>query len=966
MSGWQRITDLVRGAVGPRAQGGRIARRVVGLFIVSAIVPLALCAAILFRQFSAELGRSGRQSLDDLIRSFGMTVIARLDTADDELAVIAQGAKTDEEATQRIARLSWVRGLARVEPDRLRSAVGPALPSVNDRQKQALQRDSGVVLSSADAHGRSQVYVIRALPSRAWLYVVLDRDWLWGDASEFADDTALLVLDEQNRVLASAGAPLPQWARAAPLSEGRADEPSTGELVAEGSDRWMRRSWEMFLAGRFASPSWHVLAMRTEPALMSDRNSSYLSLCGLILVTILLITWLSLTSIRRQLHPLGLLREATERVAHRDFKALSGLSWNDEFGDLARSFDAMSSRLEVQFAALETLAEVDRLLLSAPELELILDRLLPRIAVLLGCQSVSVLLFDADSDQHARAYDYCLAQPGQLTVRRTDHHVAALKKACEQSSPARLEVASAPYLALGSQGSRQDPGLIRLYALRDQGNCVGALCLGYDAEAPEERACPMRASDFADRLSLILANLGQSARLRHQANFDSLTGLQNRNLFSESMALAVADAVAREGLGAVLYIDLDHFKRVNDTAGHDAGDSLLRVAAQRLKACGAEGCSIARLGGDEFAVLLPSVAAPAAARMVAERILLALQSPIEIGGREHHISASIGIAVFPADGVTLEALLRAADISMYHAKGAGRSRAVFFHTEMQRRLLERVELEDRMRRAVLHGAFELHYQPILDFSPARGLGLEALARWPRPDGPWIGPVEFIPVAEASGLIAELGEWILRRACVQSARWRRDAVRVDYISVNVSVQQLTRPGFVSGLQRILLDCGMRGDELQIEITESALAQAEELRDTLAGIVALGVRLALDDFGTGYSSLSYLRQYPIGTVKIDRSFVMGLPHEALACALVQSIVHMCAALGKTVVAEGIETEAQRDFLRRIGCHALQGYLLGRPMDAADVPGFAQRLLSGQNGVLAIADAAPGGPLKAAANE
>jgi EAL domain-containing protein (putative c-di-GMP-specific phosphodiesterase class I) len=281
---------------------------------------------------------------------------------------------------------------------------------------------------------------------------------------------------------------------------------------------------------------------------------------------------------------------------------------------------------------------------------------------------------------------------------------------------------------------------------------------------------------------------------------------------------------------------------------------------------------------------------------------------------------------------------------MYHAKDAGRGRAVFFQAEMQQRLLERFDLEDRMRRAFINSDFELHYQPIVEFASSLTVGVEALARWPSADSPWIGPAVFIPMAEANGLIVELGDWILRRACRQFADWRRKGAPLEYVSVNVSVHQLTRPGFVQRLERTLLDTGLRPDQLQLEITESVLAHASELTDTLSGIVSLGVALALDDFGTGYSSLSYLRQYPVDTVKIDRSFVVGLPHEGLACALVEAIVHMCAALGKTVVAEGVENEAQRQFLQRIGCNVLQGYLLGRPMEAADIPGFAHLLLSG----------------------
>jgi diguanylate cyclase len=904
---------------------------VVVLFILSALVPLGLCSAILFREFSAELSRSEQRSLDNLIRSFGMTVIARLGIADDDLTVVTQTAYTDEEARASLSRLGWVHGQVRVEPPATELS---GLPAANERQTKALRRGSTVVLWSSDTRGHNEVYLVRALRSRAWLYVALDPEWLWGNAADFAEDSTLWVLDDRNRVLSSAGS------EHVPLDfvDGR-----------QTSNRWTRRSWEMFLAGRFASPSWWVVAVRTRPALLAADNGSYFYLCGLILITLLLITWLSLTSIRRQLRPLTLLREATERVAHRDFKALTELSRNDEFGDLARSFDAMSAKLKSQFAALETLAEVDRLLLSAPDLELILDRLLPRIADLLGCQSVSVLLFDADSGEHARAYDYYTAQSGQLPVRRTAGQVKSLREICERAPPPVLDAVVARHLdCLPPRAPEADR--VRLFALKNEAACVGALCLGYGAAAADDADAARQASDFADRLSLILAKLAQSARLHQEANFDSLTGLQNRKLFSDSVALAVAGG-GRGGVGALLYIDLDHFKRVNDTSGHAAGDSLLRIAAQRLKMCAGEGCSIARLGGDEFAVLLPVDAD--AARQIAERIIVTLRTSIEIDGREHHISASIGMAVFPADGTTLEQLLRAADISMYHAKDAGRGRAVFFQAEMQQRLLDRFDLEDRMRRALLNSDFALHYQPIVDSTSTRKIGVEALARWPRADGPWIGPAVFIPIAESNGLIVELGDWILRRACTQFAEWRHAGVPVEYVSVNVSVHQLTRTSFVQRLERTLLDSGVRPDQLQIEITESVLAHASELRDTLAGIVTLGVHLALDDFGTGYSSLSYLRQYPVGTVKIDRSFVVGLPHEALACSLVEAIVHMCAALGKTVVAEGIETEAQQQFMQRIGCDVLQGYLLGRPMEAADIPGFARRLLSGPAAEAAAAE-------------
>jgi predicted signal transduction protein with EAL and GGDEF domain len=342
--------------------------------------------------------------------------------------------------------------------------------------------------------------------------------------------------------------------------------------------------------------------------------------------------------------------------------------------------------------------------------------------------------------------------------------------------------------------------------------------------------------------------------------------------------------------------------------------------------------------------LLPTITEPDAVRQLAEKIIVSLQRPVLIDGREHHVSASVGMAVFPADGTKLEELLKAGDIAMYQAKDAGRGRAVFFQAQMQRNLLARLMLETGMHRALKHNDFRLHYQPIVSGAGGESLSVEALVRWPAKDQTaWVPPAIFVPVAEENGAIVQLGEWILRSACAQFARWRSDGLRLDYMSVNVSVRQIRDKNYLATLVAALADCGMQGADLQIEITESVLAHGVELEKTLAEITALGVRLALDDFGTGYSSLSYLRKYPIQTVKIDRSFVHGLPHEPAACRLAESIIVMCAALGKSVIAEGVETEGQRDFLRRAGCTTIQGYLLGRPMEAADIPGFARRLRS-----------------------
>ena len=864
----------------------------IALFIVSALVPLGLCAAILYEHFSTGLQVAQQRSLDELARGYGMIILGRLKSADEELTTILTDRDvTDSLAAARARRLSWVKN------------TDTFVSALDSHQLQALTHRGSALITNPDLPDTVAVSLVRELPSGALLRVSIDPKWIWSDTADFAGEAMLSVLDERGRTLAS-----------------------TGGGEATRAHDWTVRQWELFLGSGFASPSWTIVAAAKRPAVLRDGREVYLPIFAFIVLTILLIAWLSMTSIRRQLRPLELLIAATRRLSQRDFGAFRDLHWNDEFGDLARSFGTMSEKLERQFAALETFSDVDRLLLDEPELESILEKILPQVASILSCERVSVLLFDTGSAGNGSAYEYCASRAERLPMRRISQDAV-------QESLARTCFSTAT------------PGAFRhieSHQLHDGDDCTGLLCLAYtDASGPDGDH-GVEAKDFADRLSLIIASVRHSDQLRRQAEFDLLTGLQNRQKLAICVREAVSAAAQRGDLGSLMYIDLDHFKRVNDTSGHAAGDRLLQVVSERLRNSVDGKASVARLGGDEFAVLLPSIRDPESARQSAERIIALLEPPIGVDDRLHQISASIGITLFPTDGSTLEELMRVGDIAMYHAKERGRGKAEFYRPEMQQALLERVRLEAGLKRAFQNGELVLHYQPIVTQGDPSAFAVEALLRWPTEGGTaWIAPAAFIPLAEENGLIVEIGQWVLRSTCEQFARWKSARVGVSYASVNVSVRQLKEPDYLDNLLQILREHGMRGEELQIEITESVLAQETELKGILGRIAAHGVRVALDDFGTGYSSLAYLRTFPIDTVKIDRAFIVSVPQDRDASRLVESIILMCEALGKKVVAEGVETDDQRRYLIEAGCKTLQGYFFARPMEAADIPEFAKRL-------------------------
>ena len=434
-------------------------------------------------------------------------------------------------------------------------------------------------------------------------------------------------------------------------------------------------------------------------------------------------------------------------------------------------------------------------------------------------------------------------------------------------------------------------------------------------------------------------------QLSHQAHHDALTGLPNRLLFQDRLAHAIAQAARHGTQVAVLYMDLDRFKHINDTLGHASGDALLRQVAERLDGCVRKSDTLARLGGDEFTVVLNDLVEVGDAMRAGRALVECMRVPFRVDGRDLYASISLGISIYPQDSLDAADLMAHADVAMYRAKETGRDTLQWFAPEMNLLAREQLDLENDLRRALAQDELELHYQPQYD-GDGRILALEALLRWQHPVLGSVPPSRFIPLAEQCGLIVPVGEWALRRACAQAERWRRAGHAGLRMSVNVSAVQFKRDDWVDTVRSTLRDSGLDADALELEITESLLLQSAN--DTLANLIELrelGVGVAIDDFGTGYSSLSYLHTLPISTLKIDQSFVCDIdegPREhGQRAPIVRTIIALAKNLGMAVVAEGVETTIQRDLLRSLGCDLLQGFLLSPPCDAAE----AGRLLEVQ---------------------
>jgi diguanylate cyclase (GGDEF)-like protein/PAS domain S-box-containing protein len=432
-------------------------------------------------------------------------------------------------------------------------------------------------------------------------------------------------------------------------------------------------------------------------------------------------------------------------------------------------------------------------------------------------------------------------------------------------------------------------------------------------------------------------------QVHHQAFYDRLTGLPNRLLLCDRISQAIADAQYHGHQFAVLLLDLDHFKNVNDSLGHTMGDRLLCAAARRVQDCVRTHDTVARLGGDEFAILLPDVRSADEVATVADKMLRHLAKPFLVDGRELFVTGSIGIALFPGDGVEVDALFRFADSAMYHGKNAGRNNFQFYARDFTVRSLERMDTELALRKALKNGELEVYYQPQIDLQTGLLIGAEALLRWRRAGRGLVGPDEFIAIAEESGLIVEIGEWVLSVACQAVVRWNERRSRPLKVAVNLSPRQFVRNELVDTVSRILADTGCKPTWLDLEITESLLLEhSERTVSMLAALDAMGASISIDDFGTGYSALSYLHRFPVSHLKIDRAFVDGIEAQPDKGELVKAMLSIAAALNLGSVAEGVETAQQAAYLRLRGCRAAQGYLFGRPMPVADF----ENLLNKQN--------------------
>lgn len=934
--------------------GSALARRTYALFIFLAVLPILVVGYVLVDRIGRNMAVRVEEGLRLEAKQYGLMLFQRMELADRALTSLTNrmdpglraamhDLAADDNGIFDVVSVKFPDGYVQVEGDLERHPYLQCEAAADRNNALA-----GTLRPAIDLNGNWAIALVRTQTvlgrQGACVIGIVRPAFLWR-LDALAQDMQLRVLDPAGRTLVAFDGDADEFEAPVRVSRARA-EPVTRPTVA--TDR-IGAAWELYLRNRFGVSGWEIVVSRSRESALADITEFRFWLLLAIATGAGVLALLSSILIRRAHRPLVQLLDATRRIGAGDFSQAVSVDDNPDVRTIGTAFNDMMRRLARHFDAMALLSSADQQILRSIGVDSVLQSVLNRAQDLLQGDSLAVLLLDTDCPGAARLYTRSedASEPPKLERREVDEQLRRTLLEAEGSIVRTLGAndEGCCLCDLGVAGM----GCCSIVPIRSGAVLHGALLIGYRTPQPAASDPPHLAASLADRLAVAITHSSREQELFFRAHYDPLTGLPNRALLRDRVEQAIVHAERSGSLLAMLFLDLDRFKYVNDSMGHATGDLLLAAVARRLTKELPDVQTISRLGGDEFVIVAGDLHSRLEIETLAARVLAALREPLDAVRQGYVASTSVGVAIYPDHGTTFDHLLQHADSAMYVAKNDGGATCAVFEESMGEKTAARIDLEAELRLALARGEFELHYQPQINLRSGKVSGAEALIRWRHPQRGFISPMDFIPVAEETGQIVAIGYWVVREVCRQIAEWRTDGVAVPRVAINVSVQQMLAPGFVDRLRGLLGDYRVRPDEVELEVTESVLAKdIDRLAEIIWQVAELGCCLAIDDFGTGYSSLSYLQKLPIQVLKIDRSFLPKSDSDFGAMALCEAIIGIGIALGKSIVAEGVETYEQRDFLASRHCHLGQGYLFGRPMSAADLsafvgaPGKTQRFL------------------------
>jgi diguanylate cyclase (GGDEF)-like protein len=933
---WRRITRIgnrparaIPGLPGT-ALRSRVAQRLLLLFLFAAMLPATGLGLLVYHQASDTLLALNYRSLEAHAKGLGMSLVQRLVWRAETLH-LQLAAQTDE-ASQKpddrnplLRKDSTIESLAVVEPE--------TLLKLRPEELEHLKK-SGVLLQLTPAG--NALMTIADARSADHLQVMVAGERLWQHDNE--NETYCVLTLAGQPLHCSPGLPVPPPARWS-VDERQARHAGVFAWEVNGEEQ-LAAFWHVPLTATFAHEGLIVVVSDSRANALAALTQFRMLFPAVAVLAMAMAVWLALIQIRRQMRPLEDLTRHTENLAQGNFANRVEVSGNDEFSRLAEAFNSMSDHLNHKFHLLQALAELDRAILNVSEMESVIRLLLQRTPQCLPCDLAGVLRFDAAGDLLVWAID-----AGETSLEQTrrvggDHALCRRLEGEETALLLDLRQPDTQDLAFfADRGATQAV----LFPAHLKERCDSVLVLAYRRPLSDTDEVCQAGRSLADRLASAAVSIAWGNELYRQAHFDALTGLPNRTLLRDRVHQSLLRAQRGKLAVALLLIDLDNFKDVNDSLGHSAGDALLVSCAEKLAKVARHTDTVARLGGDEFVVVLVDLPTPDTATIVdrmATTLNTELARPVELHARTVSIAASIGIAIYPDNGADMEELMKNADAAMYQSKRAGQGGYRFYSEQLNAAAKARFEMLQDLRKAFDDDEFFLVYQPKIEATSGRVVGAEALIRWASPRLGLVSPARFIPLIDEVGLDAVLGQWVIETACAQMAAWDADGVPPICVSVNASPAQFRSNAIISQLRSALTRNGLQTDRLELEILEStAIGKAGDVNETLAELRAMNVSIALDDFGTGYSSLVYLTNLPANVLKIDRGFITDLLTDQRKRTIVGQIISLAKALGFKVVAEGVEESEQARVLGAMGCDLFQGYLFSKPLLPAAFVAFQE---------------------------
>lgn len=886
---------------------GKVSRRLILQFLFAALIPMSGMAWYVYHQVSTLLLTAAYEHLGADSKSFGMSLIEILSARAGDLKQLSR----DSTGTMAVVTKSGFKGIW-LQP----------VQNLSPIQQAALNRGRTILL--LDAARPVMLLALSTSPGEA-LVGEIDTSSLW------TNDSA----PERYCVLDATFAPFFCTPGLAPLSKKLLNS-ALGDRNS-GTTSWST-SGEDFLVGiwrpkflpAFNSAGFLVMEVTSKAEALRKLDDFRYLFPIIVLLALAIAAGLAIGQIRRQMKPLGLLTEVTHQLAAGDLSARVKLAGNDEFTELGQTFNNMAVNLEYRFHMLAMLSELDGAIISASRMEHVASEVLGHIQKAIPCDGAGLLMQSGDDGYYLLTRDPDRATSCLRTSTRTVELNDVSQK--EPASILGADVLPGEFLIRLSQAVTNQ---LIAFPITNDGSPAQILLLSY-AKLPNSMENILQGGrTLADRLAIALSSLAQEEKLFHQAHYDALTDLPNRVLLRDRVEQAIIRAERNQSATALIMIDLDNFKQVNDTLGHASGDLLLGKCAERLKQHLRQGDTLARLGGDEFVILMQDLAR-GDEYVILDRFLRelsdALSGPVTVDGHQINTPASMGVALCPENANHFDEMLKMADAAMYKSKRGQPGGFQFYSRDLNEQSRIRFDLTQELREAVERDELVLYFQPKVDAHTRMIAGAEALVRWISPKRGLVPPSAFVHILDEMGLGIWLGEWVLDHACAQMRMWQDDGLISIPVSINLSPVQFERTSVLDRVKASLERYQLDPSRLEIELLETtAVDSSPKVQETLHALRAEGISVTLDDFGTGYSSLVYLTRIPANVLKLDQAFIQTLPTDPLQQEIVRHIIALAKTLSYTVVAEGVEQEAQLSLLVAMGCDYIQGYLVGHPVPA-----------------------------------